>query len=116
MRNKGRWLAVLALVAIASLFGGCATGGRPAITGLRAAFVTYVIPKDPRLTNLRGRAAARLSLPAYEVSDTQETVTGLSNTFWPDGALVVDRFTAARSKGRRSGVEYRIQQETIEQA
>jgi hypothetical protein len=81
---------------------------------LRDAYVTYLIPKDPYLANLRGSRAPRLSLPAYELPAKDETVRGLSNTFRGDGLLLVNRFNLSPKKGRRSAVEYRVQQETLD--
>jgi hypothetical protein len=78
------------------------------------AYVTYLIPKDPHLANLRGSRAPRLSLPAYDLPAKDETVTGLSNTFRPDGFLLVNRFNLSPNKGRRSEIEFRVQQETID--
>lgn len=106
---------LLAMIALASLLaGGCARGGRPPTMALRDAYVTYLIPKDPHLANLRGSRARRLSLPAYDLPVKDETVTGISNTFRPDGLLLVNRFNRSPKKGRRSEVEYRVQQETID--
>lgn len=106
---------ILAVTSLASLLvGGCAPGARPPTTDLRDAYVTYLIPKDPRLANLRGSRAPRLSLPAYVLPAKDETVTGLSNTFRSDGLLLVNRFNLSPKKGRRSEVEYRVRQETID--
>lgn len=106
---------LLAMIALASLLvGGCATETRSPTVELRDAYVTYLIPKDPHLANLRGLRVPRLSLPVYDLPAKDETVTGLSNTFRGDGLLLVNRFNLSPKRGRRSEVEFRVQQETID--
>ena len=115
LEGAGARLVPLAMIALASLLvGGCAAGVRPPTMTLRDAYVTYLIPKDPQLANLHGSRTPRLSLPAYERPGEDETVTGLATTLSSDGRLVIDRFTRSPKKGRRAGVEIRVQQETLD--
>jgi hypothetical protein len=76
------------------------------------ASLTYVIPKDPRLQNLRGLRFVKLPLPPHAPVEGDSRGAGIATSFRSDGILLVDRFTVALpDKGRRAGVEYRVQQE-----
>jgi len=81
----------------------------------QGASLTYVIPKDPHLLNLRGLRFVKLPLPPHAPVEGDSLGAGIATSFLSDGIILVDRFNVAPpEKGRRSGVEYRVQQEVID--
>jgi len=111
MRHPGPRLRLALTGVLAVLLGGCAVGGRPAAPVPQGASVTYVIPKDPHLQNLHGLRFVKLPLPLYAPVDGDPPGAGIATSVSADGILLVDRFAVALpDKGRRAGVEYRVQQ------
>jgi hypothetical protein len=77
----------------------------------QGASLTYVIPKDPHLRDLHGLRFVKLPLPLYAPVDGDPPGAGIATSVLSDSILLVDRFAVALpDKGRRAGVEYRVQQ------
>jgi hypothetical protein len=113
-RQPGR-LLLLTLTGALAVLGGCASWGRLAVQTPQGASLTYVIPKDPHLLNLRGLRFVKLPLPPHAPVEDNSPGEGIATSFLSDGIILVDRFNLAPlEKGRRSGVEYRVQQEVID--
>ena len=111
LRQSGRLLRLALTGVLAILLGGCAAGGRPAEPMAQDASLRYVIPKDPHLRDLHGLRFVKLPLPLHASVDGDRRGAGIATSFRSDGILLVDRFTVALpDKGRRAGVEYRVQQ------
>ena len=68
------------------------------------ASLRYVIPKDPHLRDLHGLRFVKLPLPLHAPVDGDRPGAGLATSFRSDGTV------ALPDKGRRAGVEYRVQQ------
>ncbi len=85
-------------------------GGRLAEPIPQDASLTYVIPKDPHLRDLHGLRFVKLPLPPQAPIDGNPPGAGIATSVLSDGILLVDRFVALPDKGRRAGVEYRVQQ------
>jgi hypothetical protein len=111
----GRFFLLTLTGVLAVLLGGCASGGRPAASAPQGTSLTYVIPKDPHLLNLRGLRFVKLPLPPHAPVEGDGLGAGIATSFLSDSIILVDRFNVAPpDKGRRSGVEYRVQQEVID--